>query len=322
MSEFSKTFSTKDGYKMDCEFQNFPVAFVNGLRRILLGGLPRVIIGDIEILENTSQMPHEMLEHRVRLLPVNVHPTDSDMIKNVKIELMAKNDDDNSAFITTDHFTVQSGREKVLMKDRDWNTPVLVMKLQKGERVRLTGRLHVQKENVSHVCTATSSWKVDPELAKQHKEKYVNDGGNPKVFDNFYIQKSYYKDDAGRPSWIILNIESIGVIECPELLKMAIGELKERVKSWVKLAKDTISRESEPNVYSISLQEGDHTVGALLQEIMYYHMEQVKFCSYDVPHPLLSTMVLKFLTESKPEDILDEVESKVYEYCTKVESTL
>jgi DNA-directed RNA polymerase subunit L len=322
MSEFSKTFSAKDGYKMECEFKNFPVTFVNGLRRILIGGLPRVVISDIEIIENTSQMPHEMLEHRVRMLPVNVQPTDSEMIKNVKIELMAKNDDDNSAFITTNHFTVQSGRDNVLMKDRDWDTPVLVMKLQKGDRVRLTGKLTVQKENVSHVCTATSSWKVDPELAKLHKEKYVNDGGNPKVFDNFYIQKSYYKDDAGRPSWLILNLESIGVIPCGELLKMAIAELTERVKSWIKLARDNISRESELNVYSISLQEGDHTIGALLQEIMYYRMEDVKFGSYDVPHPLLPTLVLRFLTESKPEDVLSQLEEKVYDYCKIVESGL
>ena len=58
------------GYEYHCEFKHAPVSFVNSIRRILLSDIPTVVVRDVEILENTSQIPHEMLKHRVEMLPV------------------------------------------------------------------------------------------------------------------------------------------------------------------------------------------------------------------------------------------------------------
>ena len=65
------------GFELSCEFRHFPVTFVNALRRLVLSGVPTVVIQDVQILENTTQLPHEMMKHRVEMLPVNVTPEDA-----------------------------------------------------------------------------------------------------------------------------------------------------------------------------------------------------------------------------------------------------
>ena len=77
---------SNNGFELDCELKNFPVSFVNGLRRILIGSIPTVVVRDVQIMENTTQMPHEMLKHRMEMLPMKVAPTDSTTIKDAKIK--------------------------------------------------------------------------------------------------------------------------------------------------------------------------------------------------------------------------------------------
>ena len=61
-----------NGFRLDAELKTIHVSFVNGLRRILLSEIPVVVVSNIQILENTSSMTHEMIRHRVEMLPVNV----------------------------------------------------------------------------------------------------------------------------------------------------------------------------------------------------------------------------------------------------------
>jgi DNA-directed RNA polymerase subunit L len=301
-------------FSADAEFQNFPVTFVNGLRRITLSEIPTVVPVDVEVLANTTQMPHEMVKHRLELLPINLDHTDLETIRNAKIELRVKKADKDQ-LLTTNDFIVDSGPPHLIMKDRDLDTPLLFIKLRAGEeihvRASLTSRLG------SQVCTTSTKFHIDPERAKVDKEEYVKTGGDPKVFDNFYIQKSFSVDDIGRPNWIDMNIESIGVLTSKEILKRAVERLNSEIDKWVSSAK--ILRESEKNVYSIT-QEGNHTIGALLQEVI-YRSKNTEFVSYDIPHPLRKEMVLRFLTTGKPEDVLADAQKVIREYCDVVNSS-
>ena len=103
--------TTNKGYELTCEYKNFPVTFVNGIRRILLAGVPTVAIKDVQILENTTQLPHEMMKHRVEMLPVNVSPEDASTIRDTVIELRMTAD--KNMTVTTDDFKVESNRGKI-----------------------------------------------------------------------------------------------------------------------------------------------------------------------------------------------------------------
>jgi len=314
------TFSVvkKNDIHMKSEFRNFPLTFVNGMRRVMLSELPTVVVRDVQILDNTTQMPHEMLKHRMEMLPVDVRHTDSTIIRDatIQIRLLPQAED---TLVTTDDFAVESGRDNIIMRDRDLKTPLLFLRVRKGESVHVKAKLSVEKG--SQVCTASMAYHVDPERAEKDKKKYVDDGGDPRVFDNFYIQKSYSVDEIGRPNWIDVSVESVGVLTSKEVVKLAVAELKQQVDSWMSNALEKITNEPEKNTYHVKLDQGGHTVGALLQEVI-YHSKDASFVSYDIPHPMKSAMIVRWCSDKKPELLLKETQKTIHEYCEIVEKGL
>jgi DNA-directed RNA polymerase subunit L len=300
-------------FDMETEFRNFPLTFVNALRRITLSEIPIVVLRDIEIITNTSQMPYEMLKHRTELLPINVMPGDSEIIKNASVELMMSPQKEPQ-IVTTDDFKVKDGRDGILMKDRDLGTPLLFLRLKANEGVHLKAKL--SQEVGSQVCTVAMSYHVDPQRLKNDREVWIESKKDPREFDNFYYQKSYSIDEIGRPNWIDLSIESIGVLSSQDILKYALKNLKTKIEEWMKLAVDNISKDG--STYNIKL-EGGHTIGALLQEIIYH--SGIQFVSYDIPHPLRPQLILKFVAE-EPEKVLKETLETFREFCEIVEKEL
>jgi DNA-directed RNA polymerase subunit L len=315
--------TTNKGFELSCEFRNFPVTFVNALRRLTLSGVPTVVIQDVQILENTTQLPHEMMKHRVEMLPVNLSPEDASTIRDSKIELRVFPDKegDKVRTITTDDFSVESARGKLLMKDRDLDTPSLFLRVRPGESVYLKARLGIETKNASQVCGCSTKWHVDPERAKGDKKIFVEKGGDPVAFDNFYIQQSYSRNERNRPDWIDMFIESVGVLSCKDILKYSVAILKTQVENYMKEAIEKINREKEVGSYNVALEQGGHTLGALFQEVMYSD-ENVEFVGYDIPHPLRDIMVLRFHTKKSPESILKLAAETIKEYCAVVEKAL
>jgi DNA-directed RNA polymerase alpha subunit len=303
------------------ELKKFPVTFANALRRILLTDIPTVVIRDVQILENTTQLPHEMLKHRVEMLPVDVRPTDASTIRDAKIELRVLPQAEGTRTIRTNDFTMESSRPTILMTDRDTNAPLLFLRVRPSESVHIKGKLAVETKTASQVCTATTSWHVDPVRAKEDKRIFVDENaGSPAVFDNFYIQRSYSRDDRGRPDWIDLDVESVGVIPSKELVKMAVQILRKMVGDYIKEATSNIEKQKD-NEYRIQIDQGGHTVCALLQEVIYSGTD-VGFVSYDIPHPLRTDTVLRFHTSKTPESVLTTAQTIVEEYCGIVEKSL
>jgi len=323
MASIENIKTTNKGFELTCQLKNVPVSFVNGLRRILLADIPTVVIRDVEILENTTQIPHEMLRHRMEMLPVNVLPSESSIIKDAKIELRipAEKEKSDVRVITTKNFAVESARDGILMNDRDIDAPILFVRLRKGESVHMKGRLALEHEHVSQVCTATTMWHIDPELADRARKEFVDAGNDPRIFDNSLIQRYFSRDERGRPNWFDMYIESVGVIPSKDLLKMAVQILRKKVDTYFKEAVDTIQTESDPNTYSVRLEQGGHTVGYLMQEVMYGDLN-IKFVSYDIPHPLRKTMVLRFNTPKKPDVVLKAAKDTIDEYCAVVDKEL
>ena len=321
MASIKSLKTTNDGRDLTAELIHFPVGFVNAIRRLVLSGIPRVVIRDVQILENTTQLPHEMLRHRMEMLPINVTPDESSVIKDAKIELRMPVIE-KAQYITTEHFTVESGREGVLMKDPEFGTPCLFLKVRPGEKVHITARLAVETDGVSQVETATTAWHVDPDMAKDERKNYIEDHPEDKdagrYFDNFLIQRCYSRDGKNRPNWFDLKIKSIGVLKAREILKMAVRILKKQVEDYVAAALKNIRHEKDEGTFSISLEIGGHTIGVLMQEVIY--QDDVQFVSYDIPHPLKPEMVLRFNTKKTPEKILETAKKTIDEYCSVIEN--
>jgi hypothetical protein len=160
------------GNRLETEFKNVPIAFVNGLRRILLAEIPTVVIRDVQVIDNSTKMIHEMLKHRVEMLPINVKPDEGSIIRDTKIELRflppATPDltRKEAVDVTSDDFTVDGPRKNVILKDRDLETPLYFMRLQPNESIHVKATLAVETKGASQVCVATFKNHIDEELAK------------------------------------------------------------------------------------------------------------------------------------------------------------
>lgn len=311
----------ESGPRLDIQIKKVPVPFVNALRRILLDETPVVEVQDVRILTNTSAMPHEMLRHRFEMLPVNVLPTAEDTIRGTKLELRIQRDEDGTQDITTDDI---SGKD-VLLKDRDLGTPLLVARIKKGESIHIQARLGVNPAG-SQVCLATYGFHVDPatEKVEEDRQDFVQKNPNLpdalKVFNQFYIQRSFSKDDKGRPDWFDVSLETQGVVRPTDLLKGACRILRERTRLWRDAVKENVIRHQEVNVYTFVSSEG-HTLGALLQYVL-YDSDQVDLVDYDIPHPLRQEMRLRVKTDKQPEAVLAFVTDKITDYCNRLEKEL
>jgi len=283
-----------NGYRVDFELKDVPVSFVNALRRIILSEIPTVVVTNVEILDNTSSLIHEMLRHRIEMLPINVLPTEQDVIRDTKLELRVIAPVDAPREITTKDIVVSGPRNDVILKDRDLGTDLVFMTLKPGEIIHFRATIGLGQG--SQVCVSTFKNHINQDVLKDAKETYINKGGIGAVFDNYEKQRHFSVDEKGRPNWFDFSIESIGVVKATEILRIAANILKEKVEEYVK---SNILRH-ENSWFSIESEIEGHTIGYLAQSLI-YEGGLVEYVSYNIPHPLLPKMVLRFQTTKSVE---------------------
>jgi DNA-directed RNA polymerase subunit L len=302
-----------NGYRMDAEIKNVPVAFVNALRRICLSEVPTAIITNVEIVENTSSMTHEMVRHRTEQLPLNVRAEESGVIRDTKIELKIGASDDEPLDVTTDDFVVTGPRKNVLLYDRDLDQPILFMRLQPGEKLHIRASLGIAPTGVSQVCVSTFKNHIDPERVEVDRGLWIDNGGDPREFDNFHVQRSYAVDENGRPYWFDFAIESIGTMKAKDIVKKGAEILQEKINEFVKVP---VLRE-EANWYRIEMEGETHTLGALVQT-MIYDAKLVDYVSYTIGHPLVPKLVVRFNTKATPESVVERFKAEALALCENV----
>jgi len=315
-----------NGFRLDATLKDVPVSFVNGLRRILLAEIPTVVIHDVQILDNSTKMIHEMLRHRVEMLPVNARPEETAVVRDTKIEMRflpptADLRRKEPVEVTTDDFNVAGPRKNVLLYDRDLETPIYFMTLQPNESIHVKASLRIETKGASQVCVATYKNHIDPDLAKLDKDSYVAIAGDDealrieraKIFDNYEIQRSFVRDKNGRPVWFYLAVESIGVIPAKELVKQATTIYKAKIETW---CKNPILRE-EDGYYSVETEEEGHTIGALAQALI-YEAALVEYVSYRIVHPLLPKMIVRFSTKIEPEKVIERFRVEAVALCESI----
>ena len=303
------------------ELRGVPVSFANALRRIMLSGIHTVVMKDVQILENTSQLPHEMLRHRMEMLPINVRPNETRIIAETKIEIRVPAMDEETQTVTTKNFKVTSDRKDILMKDEDGND-LLFLFLNPGESVHVTGRLGVDQTDSSQVSNVSYGFHVDEELAREDKDEYLSEvpendkAFKSKEFDNFHIQRSFARDPAGQSFWYDFVVETWGVNPPKEVLRQAIALLKLKLYEW---HKSPIIREGSLAVVESTVET--HTIGALVQRVL-LDRGKTNRAFYDVPHPLVSLMVVKFETAETPETVLADTVGAINSWCDTLDAQL
>lgn len=314
---------SKNKFRLDGELKNVPVAFVNGLRRILLSEIPVVVVSNIQILDNTSSMTHEMLSHRVSMLPVAVKVEETAVIRDTRIELKIGAAPDSPLDVTSDNFVATGPRGNILMHDRDLDTPMFFLRLKPGEQIHIRANLAIVPTGRSHVCVSTFMNHVDPDVATIDRDTFVAQAGEDpaarleaaKVFDSFHIQRSFHRNkETGRPDWFDFSLESIGVYTAPELMKKACEIYLGKILEWTK---SPILRESD-GWYRTETEGETFTLGQLLQELIYMG-GLVEYVSRDIGHPLVPKLIVRFKTKTvQPEAVVERFKAEASALCENV----
>ena len=299
-----------NGFRLDFELKGVPVAFVNAIRRIALAELPIVTVANVEILENTTSLTHEMLRHRVEQMPVNVKPDEVGVIRDTRIELKT-GATDSPVEVTTDDFTILGPRKEIFLKDRDLEEPGFFLRLAPGQTLTLKASLSLGAG--SHVCVSTFRNHCDPEKLKTLRANWEVSGKDVREFDGFYWQKFYERDENDRPYWFDMTLESVGVVPAKELLKLSVEVLKEKIVEFMKLP---VQRE-EPGWYRIEAEGETFTLGQLVQELL-YRDKNIEFVSRDIGHPLLPKLIIRFQTKQDPTNVLETFKREALELCENV----
>jgi DNA-directed RNA polymerase subunit L len=304
--------TTLNGFRLDGELKNVPVSFVNGLRRILLAEIPTVVITGVEILENTTNMTHEMLRHRIEQLPVNATIAETGVIRDTKIELRYL-PDPSPREVTTDDFVVTGPRKNVLLYDRDLDTPGYFMTLGPNQSLHIKASLGIETKGASQVCVATYKNHIDPEMAKLDRDTWIAENNDPKEFDNFHIQRSYARNEQGRPYWFDLAVESIGVSSAATLVKMACEIYMSKITEFGKVPIERL----ETNQYRMKMPGETFTVGALAQA-MIYEAGLVDWVRMHCGHPLLPELTVEFTSKVAPEKVVERFVTEALALCENV----
>ena len=309
------TTTSLNGFRVDAELKDVPVGFVNALRRIALSEIPTVVMTNIQILDNTTQLTHEMIRHRVEMMPINVRPEEGDVIRDTKIEVRYLPGSTEPRDVTSNDFVVAGPRNDVILVDRDSGDPLYFMTLNPGESLHIKATLAVDTEWASQVCVSTFKNHIDPGRAKVDRDSYIlGEGTDPRVFDNFYIQRSFSVDEKGRPNHFDLAIESVGTMQAKDILRKALEVLKSKIIEW---AKNPILRESD-GFFRVETQSEGHTVGNLVQYLI-YEGGLAEYVSYHIEHPLVPTLIVRFQTKTvQPDAVIDKCREQAVALCESI----
>lgn len=295
--------------------KSVPVAFVNGLRRILLAEIPAVVLTNLEIVDNTTNLTHEMLRHRMEQIPVAVQLTETGVIRDTKLELRFLVSD-TAREVTTDDFVVTGPRNDILLKDRDLGEPGLFLSLAPGQSLHLRASLGVDPRGVAQ-CVATYKNHIDPERARLDKDTWILEGNDPREFDNFHIQRSYARTEKGRPMWFDFTVDSIGITKAPDLVKKACEIYTTKIEA---LAAAPIQR-YEQGRYRVTLPGETYTLGCLAQTLL-YDSGLAEWARMTIGHPLLPELVVEFDTTLVPEKVIARVKEEALALCENVLKSL
>jgi DNA-directed RNA polymerase subunit L/DNA-directed RNA polymerase alpha subunit len=329
------------------------VGVVNALRRVILSDIPNVAVGfdayheeknDCVFHVNTTSLHNEFLGHRLSLIPIYLPPDVIDGYDGEQYRFIidVKNTGNEVMLVTSEHIKIikADGRE-LTKEERDVIFPpdpitgdfILITKLRpnlfdldSGEHlhVEFRARKGIAKQNAAWCPVSLCSYKFvvdEAEATRALTEKLasITDADERdkavKLFNTLDKQRYYFKNANGDPTHFRFSMESECALTPTYLFDKAFDVLVGILQQAVSPEKYSVhSVNEEQHLYVVTIDEEDHTLGNLLQVLIYEEFIKTKkrgvtYAGYNVPHPLEARIQLKmkFDTDMDVPEFLREV---------------
>ena len=129
-------------------------------------------------------------------------------------------------------------------------------------------------------CWATTSLctfynDIDEDINKKNMAKFIeqNPKLNPKQAELRYntldYQRAFHKNEYNEPDQFIFKIEPECILTTKEIFQQALEYLIEKIDKLIDFEETKITVSNEKNFYKIILNDETHTIGNLLQSLLY-----------------------------------------------------
>ena len=291
---------------------------------------PVDVPGKCNIEMNTGRLHNEIMKHRLGCIPIHrpvptkkrdelpsASAEDDDLVANYVLEVDVQNNTESVMYVTTEHFRVKHKKTgnyidstTMFPKNPRTDSYIIFGRLRPkisdsipGERLKLTCEFDIgtaeDSSMYSAVSKATYANTVDKVKAddvwEKHEAKLAAENATRDEIE--FQKKNFYLLDAQRhfvENSFDFKIQSIGVYENPEIVKMACAVLQGKFVDMIQqLDADefpiTTGESTIVNCYDLVLANEDYTIGKVLEYILYerfYKGEQVfSFCGFKKFHP-------------------------------------
>jgi DNA-directed RNA polymerase subunit L/DNA-directed RNA polymerase alpha subunit len=339
------------------------VCFANAVRRTILSDIPAVVIqtdthatNQCNITRNTGRLHNEILKQRLSCIPI--HTTllrDSDTQKalpgNYSLVLDAKNDTDNTMFVTSGEFRLKEKSTNKMLSKEEMDTAfpgLFPMNIKTrsyidfarlrakmsdeipGEELHLTADFSVStaKTNSMYNVVSKCAYGNTQDVTKAgaawdtHEVKLRSEGETDA--DIRFHKENFRILDAQRhfiPNSFDFVIQTLGIYENKDLVRKACAVLQNKLIDIIQSI-DSIpiftSETTVENCFDIRLEEEDYTLGKVIEYIMYTKFYEgdktLTFCGFKKFHPHNSDSTVRVAFDKKGD--ISRVRHYLKDVCT------
>ncbi|KAF3931240.1 hypothetical protein ABW19_dt0206653 [Dactylella cylindrospora] len=274
------TIRKADSMHADFVLSNVDLAFANSIRRIILAEVPTLAIDLVEVLNNTSVLPDELLAHRLGLIPLESSNIDDKLLYtrdcdcdgycercSVVLTLVAKCTGDQNVTVYARDLAVAAGAQlgNPVITD-EARKGAIICKLRKGQELNLkcVAKKGIAKEHAKWQPCAAVAFEYDPWNKLKHVDYWYETDAKaewPKSLNSDWEeppQENEPFDYNAQPNRFYIDVESVGSLQPDEILRQGIKYLQEKLASVIAGVQKTAGQTTAANTGDVNGIEGGY----------------------------------------------------------------
>ena len=310
---------------------------------------PVDVPGKCQIEINTSRLHNEIMKHRLGCIPIHrkiptqkrtelpsAEASEDDFVANYVLEVDVQNNGESIMYVTTEHFRVKHKKTGQYVDSAEWfpknprtDSYIIFGRLRPrisdsipGEHLKLTCEFDIgtaeDNSMYSAVSKATYANTIDPvkvdDVWAEHATKLAAE--NVPATEIAFQKKNFMLLDAQRyfvADSFDFRIQSIGVYESPEIVKIACAVLQGKFVDLIQQIdadefQISTGESTMLNCFDLVLANEDYTIGKVLEYILYERFYQgdklFSFCGFKKFHPHDADSIIRIAYKSPADKTL------------------
>jgi len=283
----------------------------NAIRRFCMSKVPIFSFFDssIHIHTNTGVLHHEIMKHRLSLIPLYRSQNDESILSYQFVINITATDTIQDVFTRdikvldrdqVEHPELTSFYFSSPFQEEGETSYILITKLRKDECLHVT-MTAVQGTGQQHACFSPVSRCVFINTLDQvqidAKKNELSTIEEQKQFEIHEKYRHFIMDKENNPTSFDFMIDSLGQYPSYQIVYEAIHQLHTSLETMIKTMTPILSQSiTDHRAAEFAFTDIDHGIANLIQGYCYDHyQDKLQYIGYHKPHPLNSTIVFRMV---------------------------